>query len=191
MEQHDFKEAPCGRPVVMATPRLLLCRLTPADADALLAFMGKPAVMYAWEHGFSREEVDEWIARQTARYRADGYGYWGLVAREGGALIGQAGLMKSLIGGRETVELGYMLDDACRGRGYATEAARRCLAYAFGPLGLDEVCASIRPSNEASLRVARALGMTACGSHTVVYRGQAMPHLLFRAVRPDRSAGRR
>ena len=27
MEQHDFKEAPCGRPVVMATPRLLLCRL--------------------------------------------------------------------------------------------------------------------------------------------------------------------
>lgn len=191
MEPYDFDPALGSGQVVIATPRLLLRRLTAADAGALLAFMQKPTVMYAWEHGFTREDVDSWIERQTARYRTDGYGYWGIMLRGGERLIGQAGLMKSLIDGRERVEVGYMLDDACWGRGYATEAARACLAYAFGPLGVDEVFASIRPSNGPSLRVARALGMTACGSHTVVYRGQAMPHLLFRAVRPDRSAGRR
>ena len=52
-----------------------LRRLTAADAGALLAFMQKPTVMYAWEHGFTREDVDSWIERQTARYRTDGYGY--------------------------------------------------------------------------------------------------------------------
>ena len=94
--------------------------------------------------------------------------------------------MKSRIHDRDCVEVGYLLAPHRWGRGYATEAARACLAYAFGPLGLDEVWASIRPTNEASLRVARALGMTPCGSHTVVYRGKPMPHLLLRAVRPAR-----
>lgn len=183
MEPYDFDPALGSGQVVIATPSLLLRRLTAADAGALLAFMQKPTVMYAWEHGFTREDVDSWIERQTARYRTDGYGYWGIMLRGGERLIGQAGLMKSLIDGRERVEVGYMLDDACWGRGYGTEAARACLAYAFGPLGVDEVFASIRPSNGPSLRVARALGMAEWGSHTVVYRGKRMPHLLFRARR--------
>ena len=186
MKYYESDCAACGGQAVLTTPRLLLRRLTAADAPALLAFMAKPEVMYAWEHGFTREDVDSWIARQAARYDADGYGYWALVERSSGALVGQAGLMKSCIHGQGCVEVGYLLAPHRWGRGYAAEAARACLAYAFGPLGLDEVWASIRPTNEASLRVARALGMTPCGSHTVVYRGKPMPHLLLCAVRPAR-----
>lgn len=40
--------------VVMETERLLIRRITRKDLDALLAIMGKPEVMYAWEHGFTK-----------------------------------------------------------------------------------------------------------------------------------------
>lgn len=167
--------------VVMETERLLIRRITPKDLDALLAIMGKPEVMYAWEHGFEKKEVHQWLNRQLTRYRKDGYGYFAVILKENNKFIGQAGLMKSVIDGNNTVELGYMLDNVYWHHGYATEAARRCLQHAFEELGLQEVCCSIRSENSPSLRVAEAIGMIPCGSHTIVYNGKEMPHLLYKA----------
>ena len=102
-----------------------------------------------------------------------------VILKESGNLIGQAGLMKSIINGNEAVELGYILDNAYWHNGYGTEAARACLEYAFEELGLKTVCCSIRPENVASIRVAERLGMTLCGSHTVIYNEKEMPHLIY------------
>jgi len=165
--------------VVMETERLLIRRITPKDLDALLAIMGKPEVMYAWEHGFTKKDVRKWINRQLTRYRKDGFGYFAVILKESGKLIGQAGLMKSTINGNEAIELGYILDNAYWHYGYCTEAARACLEYAFGELALETVCCSIRPENVASIRVAERLGMTPCGSHTVIYNEKEMPHLIY------------
>ena len=136
----------------METERLVIRRLTMQDTEALLAIMGKPEVMYAWEHGFTHADVVQWIERQLARYRDDGYGYFALELKGEGKVIGQAGLMKTAINGREAVELGYILDDSYWHRGYAVEAARECLRYASADLGLAEVYCSIRPQNTASIR---------------------------------------
>ena len=165
--------------VVMETERLLIRRITRKDMDALLAIMGKPEVMYAWEHGFTKKDVRKWINRQLTRYRKDGFGYFAVILKESGKLIGQAGLMKSAINGNEAVELGYILDNTYWHNGYGTEAARACLEYAFGELELKTVCCSIRSENVASIRVAERLGMTLCGSHTVIYNEKEMPHLIY------------
>ena len=170
-----------GKVAVMETERLIIRRLVQGDMEALCGMMGKPEVMYAWEHGFSREEVRQWMDRQFARYRKDGYGYFVLVLKDNGVCVGQAGLMNSVINGNEVVEIGYILDDAHWHHGYATEAARMCLRYAFGELGLTEADCSIRPENKPSIRVAEAIGMTPCGSHTIIYNGKEMPHLLYKA----------
>ena len=166
---------------VMETERLIIRKITRKDMGALLALMSKPEVMYAWEHGFEKKEVHQWLNRQLTRYRKDGYGYFAVILKENNKFIGQAGLMKSVIDGNNTVELGYMLDNVYWHHGYATEAARRCLQHAFEELGLQEVCCSIRPENSPSLRVAEAIGMIPCGSHTIVYNGKEMPHLLYKA----------
>lgn len=165
--------------VVMETERLLIRKITRKDTDALLAIMGKPEVMYAWEHGFTKKEVRKWINRQLTRYRKDGFGYFAVILKENGTLIGQAGLMKSTINGNEAVELGYILDNAYWHNGYGTEAARACLEYAFGEQAQKTICCSIRPENGASIRVAERLGMTLCGSHTVIYNEKEMPHLIY------------
>jgi RimJ/RimL family protein N-acetyltransferase len=165
--------------VVMETERLLIRKITRKDIDALLAIMGKPEVMYAWEHGFTKKDVRKWINRQLTRYRKDGFGYFAVILKENGTLIGQAGLMKSTINGNEAVELGYILDNVYWHNGYGTEAARACLEYAFGELAQKTICCSIRPENGASIRVAERLGMTLCGSHTVIYNEKEMPHLIY------------
>ena len=80
---------------IMETERLVIRKITRKDTGALLALMGKSEVMYAWEHGFDKKEVRQWVNRQFSRYRKDGYGYFALVLKDGGKLIGQAGLMKN------------------------------------------------------------------------------------------------
>ncbi len=166
--------------VIMKTERLIIRRITRKDMDALLAIMGKPEVMYAWEHGFTKKDVRKWINRQLTRYRKDGFGYYAIILKESGSLIGQAGLMKSTINGNEAVEPGYILDNTYWNNGYGIEAARACLEYAFYELDMKTVYCSIRPENEASIRVAEKLGMTLCGNHIILYNEKEMPHLIYR-----------
>lgn len=55
-------------------------------------------------------------------------------------------------------ELGWTLSRASWGKGYATEGARRALAYAFTELNRDHVISLIASGNIASARVAERLG---------------------------------
>lgn len=165
--------------VVTETDRLIIRKLTRGDLEALYAIMSKPEVMYAWEHGFTKTEVRQWINRQLSRYKKDGFGYFAVISKESGKLIGQAGLMRSEFNGTPVVELGYILDNLYWHHGYATEASEALLEYGFQQKHLDSIYCSIRPMNGSSIRVAERLGMKLCGEHIVNYRGQDMPHLIF------------
>ncbi|MDQ4114774.1 MAG: GNAT family N-acetyltransferase, partial [Actinomycetota bacterium] len=63
-------------------------------------------------------------------------------------------------------ELGWTIDPAHQGNGYATEAVRAVLDVCFGPLGLRRVVAECFADNEASWRLMERLGMRR-ESHTV------------------------
>lgn len=172
----------------LQTERLVVRSLQIHDTDMLHAFMGRREVMYAWEHGFTKEEVREWIDRQIYRYYSKDIGYWGVALRDNPeVLIGQAGLMRTTINGNEVVEMGYIFDNTYWHNGYATEAAENILAYAFDCLHLPAVYCSIRPENNASIRVAERLNMKPVGSHTVFYRGKNLPHIIYKTetVRED------
>jgi RimJ/RimL family protein N-acetyltransferase len=56
-------------------------------------------------------------------------------------------------------EVGYVLNPALAGRGYATEAANAMLRLGFEGLGLHRIVARIDEENEPSVRLARRLGM--------------------------------
>jgi RimJ/RimL family protein N-acetyltransferase len=57
-----------------------------------------------------------------------------------------------------SASLGYCLDDAAWGQGYATEAARALLQWAFDTLDLNRVQAEADTRNAASARVLEMLG---------------------------------
>ena len=138
--------------------------------------------MYAYEGVFSDTEVREWLDRQLARYRSDGFGLWAVELSGTGELIGQCGLTWQEFDGGRVMEVGYLFERAFWHHGYATEAARACRDYAFDVLGAEEVFSIIRDTNAASLAVARRNGMKQRGSLVKHYRGVRMPHLVLSAT---------
>jgi [ribosomal protein S5]-alanine N-acetyltransferase len=63
-----------------------------------------------------------------------------------------------------SASMGYCLDDAAWGHGYATEAARALLQWAFGTLDLNRVQAETDTRNAASARVLEKLGFVREGT---------------------------
>ena len=62
--------------------------------------------------------------------------------------------------GASGAKLGYAIGADHWGHGYATDAARVLLRFAFGDLGRHRVTAAIGPENEASIAVIKHLGFT-------------------------------
>ena len=102
--------------------------------------------------------------------------------------MGEAGLQ--LLEAGPDVELGYTLARAAWGRGYATEAARAVLRWAFAGLRLPRVVAVADPANTASLRVLEKLGMRGRAARVLRRRGhggvRAVPRRVARPRRDPR-----
>ena len=166
--------------MILETERLYLRKLTPADRAALCETLQDKEAMYAYEHAFSDEEADAWLARQIARDQEDGFGLWAVIRKEDGAVLGQWGITMQDVHGTRVPEIGYLLARKYWHKGYATEAARACKQYAFETLGLPAVYSIIRENNLPSRRVAERNGMRVVGTLVKHYYGFAMPHLVYR-----------
>ena len=66
------------------------------------------------------------------------------------------------------LEIGYGIKEEHRCQGYATEAARALVRFAFGQAGQEVVVAIVKPENAASQRVIEKLGFTRCGTRMVL-----------------------
>lgn len=165
--------------MILETKRLYLRKLTQDDLGPLCKILQDAEVMYAYEHAFSDEEVQEWLNRQVERYNQYGFGLWAVCLKENDEMIGQCGLTIQSCFNREVLEIGYLFQKKYWHRGYATEAAIACKKYAFEVLNADEVYSIIRDNNFASQMVAERNEMAVCGSFTKHYYGMDMPHLVY------------
>lgn len=146
----------------VTTPRLRLRPLGPDDTDALLAYRSLPEVCrYVPFEPMDRAGVTANLAGRWARHEitTDGAGILlGAELTETGRVVGDVNLWFQSAEHRSG-EIGWMLDPAHSGRGYATEAAHAVLHLAFDQLGLHRVVARVDARNDASLRLADRLGM--------------------------------
>lgn len=78
--------------MILETKRLLLREMEQNDFQDLAELLQDPQVMYAYEHDFTQEDVQEWLDRQRKRYAQYGFGLWAVVLKSTGEMIGQAGL---------------------------------------------------------------------------------------------------
>jgi len=106
--------------------------------------------------------------------------------RSDGEFIGFVGLNEPRF--RPGVEIGWRLTRSAWGNGYATEAARAVLAFAFDELRLDEVISFTSTTNVASQRVMERIGMTHDPAddfdHPNVTDERLRRHVLYRAKKP-------
>jgi [ribosomal protein S5]-alanine N-acetyltransferase len=141
------------------TARLLLRPLTPEDEAALATVLSDAETMRWYPRPFTGDEVREWIERQLGRYSSS-TGLLGLVEKRTGRLIGDCGPVWQEVEGRTELEIGYHVSRERWNQGFATEAARVVIDYAFENLGVERVVSMIRPENLASRRVAEKNGLT-------------------------------
>lgn len=169
--------------MILETKRLILREMTQDDLPALQGILQDEETMYAYNGAFDEAETQAWLDRQFSRYAQYGFGLWAVVLKESGGMIGQCGLTMQPWRGDEVLEVGYLFNRAFWHHGYATEAARGCMEYAFDRLGAREVCSIIRETNLPSRRVAERNGMTVRDSWVKHYRGIDMPHMRYCTVR--------
>jgi [ribosomal protein S5]-alanine N-acetyltransferase len=110
----------------------------------------------------SRERAEETVQAGIESFERNGFGFWGLLDREKDELIGFCGLR--FIGQTPDVEILYAVGPELWRRGYATEAARAVLCWAFEFTDLPRVFAGADAGNTASFRVMEKLGMRFAGN---------------------------
>jgi [ribosomal protein S5]-alanine N-acetyltransferase len=108
---------------------------------------------------FTLEGVRGELVRSTEDRKLDwsfGFGIW---ERETGHLVGRVTLSSVIRGAWQNSNIGYFVDEARGGRGYATWAVREALAFAFGWANLHRVQAAVMPRNLRSIRVVENNGL--------------------------------
>jgi RimJ/RimL family protein N-acetyltransferase len=140
----------------LETERLLLRGWRDEDLDAYAAMSQDPEVMRHLGEPHDRAASWRGMALHAGHWALRGYGNWVLERKEDGELLGRVGLWSPE--GWPGLELGWQLARHAWGHGYATEAARAAIAWAWAELGAAELISLIRPDNVRSARVAERLG---------------------------------
>ena len=126
--------------------------------EAYASMLGDPTSTRFVGDGEPLDRMNAWrsMAMLLGHWVLRGYGMWAVELKETGDFVGRVGLHRPE--GWPDLELGWMLVPGQRRKGYATEAARAALAFAFGDLRASRAISLIRAENSASERVARRLG---------------------------------
>ncbi len=173
------RRAPHGATPELETTRLRLRPLEAGDREALFRVYAEPQV--------SRNLLIQ--PRSLAEFRrpfhlmidlASTLGMWVIIHKQDDRLIGRCGFYPCSELPDEPPELAYLLSKDYWGIGLGTEAARRCVDYAFTAHAWPEIVAMARVENTASARVLRKLGMTV--AQRLEVRGIATD--LYRLPRP-------
>ena len=145
--------------------RLSMRPWTVDDAPAFHRIWGDPRVIFWGSESKTIDETRERLGRVLARCKEhSGLGWFAVVSRATGDSIGNVVLQPAPFA--PGVEIGWHFEHTAWGEGYATEAARATLRYAFDVLDLDRVVAAILPDNERSIRVAEKAGLRRIGTVT-------------------------
>ncbi|GAA0133298.1 hypothetical protein YSY43_01380 [Paenibacillus sp. YSY-4.3] len=145
---------------VLESPRLILRRITPEDCEELHQYMIHPLV----RRSALLEPQTLLFPARLYRYFAECYEslrdlHFAIELKQSRSIIGVCSLQHwDRLQGK--ARLGYLLSPACWGQGYATEAARSLVHFAFESLELEWIEARCSQDNSASERVLQKCGMT-------------------------------
>lgn len=148
-------------PREVETDRLRLRRWREADRQPFAAMNADPRVMEHFPAVQSRDQSDAAYERIVSHFEQHGFGVWAVEVPGLSPFIGFVGLCIPRFDAAFTpcVEIGWRLDRAYWGQGFATEAARASLQFGFESLGLNEIVSYTVPANTRSRRVMERVGM--------------------------------
>ncbi|MEI3613338.1 GNAT family N-acetyltransferase [Pseudogracilibacillus sp. SO30301A] len=138
----------------ITTERLLIRQFKQEDFPFVYAYVSDEETMHYLPEGtFTKDETKKFIEKHSR----DNPEAFSVVLLETNEVIGHMIFEKYF--GEHTYEIGWVFNNMFHGNGYATEAARAIIAYAFETLNLHRVVATCQPENTASYCVMEKIGM--------------------------------
>jgi len=145
----------------LQTERLLLRQWCEEDLPRFAELNADPEVMEFYPDLLSRQESNAAVEKFKSLISKNGWGFWAVESIHDQSFIGLVGLHKPVyeLPFSPCIEIGWRLARTCWGKGYATEAGRACLDFAFDRLDLSEVFAFTSVPNMKSRAVMERLNM--------------------------------
>ncbi len=174
---------------VLGTERLVLRAFDETDAVDVYAYAQSEKVgpMAGWAPHRTLEE-----SRSVVQGFIAAGDNWAIVDKRTGHVIGAISLH---VDGKRRLEgcrqIGYALGEDFWGKGYATEACRAVLRYAFEELGAPLVSSQHFPMNSKSRRVLKKLGFTYEGTLRrthLLYDGSYADSLVYSLLKEEYAA---
>jgi RimJ/RimL family protein N-acetyltransferase len=143
------------------TSRLIARRFTALDLDAFVAMRADPEVarFQSWEN-FTEQDGRAFLEPGPAQRNPGDPGWFqfALERKDDQQFIGDCGL-KTHDTDPRLAQIGYTVARPHWSQGYATEAVRGLIAYAFASFPIHRIIASVDPRHVASVRVLEKAGL--------------------------------
>lgn len=179
-------------PPILRTRRLILRPPAATDLDGFAAMNADPEVMRYIGAGRlrTREETRAGLGHVIGDWDRKGYGLFSVESAEAGEFLGWVTLAEPLFLPEvlPAVEIGWRFLRARWGHGFATEAARATMSFAFDDHGFERLVSIRHVENHASRRVMEKLGMRPELETTVPVTAQ--PVVVHAITREEFDAGR-
>ena len=176
----------------LLTERLRMRRSVPEDAQQISTYRSDPTVRrYQGWGDTGPAEVRAAIEEMTERAPGDPGGWVQLTVenRHTGRLIGDVGVSPA-DQHPGVIKIGYTIAPEFQGAGYATEAVRALIDYAFDVLQVDIVRAYASAENTPSIRVAEKAGLQLMERFEGVDDGVKWTGVRYELHRQDRDVAR-
>jgi [ribosomal protein S5]-alanine N-acetyltransferase len=165
------------RSYFMRTSRLGFSTWSADDLALGIGLWGDASVTRLIGGPFSPQWIEERLALEISNQSRYGYQYWPVFRLSDEAHVGCAGL-RPVSGSEDVLELGFHLRPEYWGQGFATEASRAVIRYAFATALARALVAGHHPQNEASRRVLQRLGFRHTGDE--YYAPTRLDHPTYR-----------
>ncbi|TDL64491.1 N-acetyltransferase [Paenibacillus amylolyticus] len=153
-----------NRTILFETERLECATWNEGDRALAFALWGDHEVAkWISSKGFlSEDEVEARLTQEIQRQKEAGVQYWPLFEKESEVFVGCCGL-RPYSSEKDMYELGFHLTRDHWGKGYAQEAARAVIGYAFDKMNVKALFAGHHPDNEVSRHILMKLGFEYTG----------------------------
>ena len=148
-----------GQPwTILETDRCIVRETTTNDVDSFYEIYQEPSITEYMEGLYADRDAEIAYIQDYIKniYRFYGYGMWTVLEKDGGKVIGRAGI--SWREGYDIPELGFVIAVPWQRQGYAHEVCRAILAYGKEELGFTSFQALIMKGNEKSRALCEKLG---------------------------------
>lgn len=148
--------------IVAETERLLLRTIEDGDAALQNRLLNTPTVMARLGGVKELHEIEAKHAKSRASYAREGFSFLMMIEKTSGELVGHCGIKRvdnPLAKNQGDHEVGWLVREDRWRRGYAEEAMRTVLDWAFGRVGAPHVVALTSALNVPSWTLMQKLGM--------------------------------